>query len=405
MIQSDPKSKLWAELAWRLYERFSSSLYENFQWRYPYILPLKNLLIPVSILRGETRANSRPGTLLFAGDRHRIEYISDRFFENKPDRENLCQVSLWNLAPTLKRLRGSADLTVVHIDRFSARLFFDADYLAVPEWVGSMLTLPENPGEIARGNHSLKDALRIVRRNKLSLEISRADEDFEQFYRTMYVPFIRSRHGERAVVRDFYRMRQAFRQGGLLWVLRDSERISGQLFRRRREVLQVVAMGTAKGELTPVKDGAGTALDLFTINHAKELGCKFIDFGGSRPCLSDGLLRYKRKWGVSLIEQHDLWYDFLIHWNNFDGMLISFFANTPLILREKDGFTAICVIDQDEPVDQAQVLNVHTSMWIPGLQKLYLISASGWQPEISSPPQTELIDLKKVNNLTPSTLK
>lgn len=405
MIQYYSQNRWWIEPVWRFYERLSATLDENLQWRYPYILPLKNLLIPVAILRGETRANSRLGTLLFAGNEHRIEYISDRFFETKPDRENLCQVSLWNLAPTLKRLRGSADLTVVHIDRFSASIFFDADYLAVPEWVGSMLNVQENPGKIARRNRSLKDGLRIVRRNKLSLEISRAEADFEQFYHTMYVPFMRSRHGERAVVRDFYRMRQAFRQGGLVWVLRDNERISGQLFRRRREVLQVMAMGTAKGELTPVKDGAGTALDLFSINHAKELGCKFIDFGGSRPCLSDGLLRYKRKWGVSLIEQHDVWYDFLIHWNKFDGMLTSFFANTPLIFRKKNGFAAICVINQDEPVDRSQALKVHSSMWIPGLQKLYLISASGWQPGISSPPQTKLINLKNFNNLTPSTLK
>ncbi|HSE84317.1 MAG TPA: hypothetical protein VLB01_07195 [Thermodesulfobacteriota bacterium] len=380
-------------------------MYENLKWCIPYILPLKNLLIPLVILRGETRANRRPGALLFAGNEHRTKYISDRFFESKPDRENLCDVFLWNLAPTLKRLRSSADLTVVHIDRFSARVFFDADYLVVPEWVGSMLNVQGNPGNIASRNHTLKDALRIVRRNKLSHEISRAETDFEQFYHTMYVPFIRSRHGERAVVRDFYQMRRAFHQGGLIWVLRGKERISGQLFRRQNQVLQVLALGTAKGDLTPIKDGAGTALDLFTINHAKELGCKFIEFGGSRPCLTDGLLRYKRKWGMSLTEQHSFRYDFLIHWNKFDGMLTSFFANTPLIFRKKDGFAAICVISQDEAVDQIQAMKVQTSMWMAGLQELYLISTSGWQPGISSPPQTKLINLKNFNGLTPSTLK
>src|SRR3990170_2383269 len=390
---SDLKLRWWAKLAWQVYEYLPVTSEDFIKRCFQYILPFKDLRIPIVILRGPTRPEGHLGSMIVAGAEHKVDYLIHRFFESEPQRESVGKVPLWDLARTQKRLRNSVDLTIVHLDRLSARLFLGADYLAVPEWIGSTLMVPDDITNLTRGNTSLKTDLQIVHRNGLTYEVTRAEEDFEEFYYEMHVPFTRKRHGKQAFIRNVYWMRRAFRQGGLIWILLGSQRISGLLFRRRGNVLQSLAIGTANGEWEHIKAGANIATDLFLLEHAKKLGCKFIDFGGSRPSLNDGVLRYKRKWAVNLIDKRDIYYDFLVFWNSFSEPVNSFLSHTPLIFRDDGGLSAIKVIDSDVPLTKTETEKLHRSMWIPGLKRLYLVSASGWKTVHDSPPKTVLIDL------------
>lgn len=401
---SDLKLRWWVKLAWRVYEYLPVPAEDFLKRCFQYILPFKGLYVPIVILRGTTRPDGHQGTLLVAGTEQGVDYIINRLFDGEYQREMVGKVPLWKLARTLKHLRTSADLTIARVDRLSARLFFGADYLAVPEWVGSTLTVPDDITKLTRGNPSLKSDLQIVHRNGLTYEVTRAEEDFEEFYYKMHVPFTRKRHGKQAFIRNVYWMRRAFRQGGLIWILLGSQRISGLLFRRSGNVLQSLAMGTASGEWEHIKEGAIAALYLFSIKLAKKLGCKLVDFGGCRPSLNDGLLRYKRKWKMNLIEKWDNYYDFLVYWNRFNKSVISFLSNTTLIFRNHHGLSAIYIINHDEPVMQSEAIEIHRSMWIPGLHRLYIVSTSGWQPAVSNPPQTHLVDATTSSNFDPSTL-
>lgn len=404
MIQLNLKSKLWTKLARRLYGLLPVVTHDILQWRHRYVLPFKNLRIPLVILRGSTRADNNHGTLLIAGDEHGIEYMSHRFFEGEPQQELLGKVPLWTLARTLKHLRTSADLTIACTDRLSARIFFGADYLVVPKWVGSMLKVPEDPSKLTQKNHSLKEDLRIVRNNQLRPDFTQTTTDFELFYHTMYVPFIRKRHGKQAVVRSIKQLRRCFHQGGLICVRQSGKLIAGGIFQHRNQILRFIALGTTNGDSAPVKAGALAALYLFIINHAKELGCKFIDFGGCHPSLKDGLLRYKRKWGMKLIDKQNNYYDFLVHWIHFNSSVISFLSNTPLIFRDSRGLSGVYVIDSDKSATQTEAWKAYQSNWIPGLQRLYLIATSGWQEDIKGPAHTRLISLNPIENLNPRTL-
>ncbi|MGH7791976.1 MAG: hypothetical protein ACREOB_06625, partial [Thermodesulfobacteriota bacterium] len=268
-----------------------------------------------------------------------------------------------------------------------------------------MLTIPEDSRKLVKGSRNLKQDLRVVRRNNLYPEVTHAETDFEMFYHTMYVPFVRNRHGEHALIRDIHRSRRMFRQGGLQWIRCNGRPIAGRIFQRRDHVLKFVAQGTVNGEWSPVKEGAIAALYFFGIDHAKQLGCKLIDLGVSRPSLNDGVLRYKRKWGVTVVENGDIYYDFLLCWNRLNKAVASFLSNTPLIFRDHDGLSAISVIDQNEPATQNDAWKISHSMWMPGLQRLYLVATSGWQPVHDSPPQTTLIDLTDVGDCNPRMLQ
>ena len=403
MIQTNLKSRWWTGPAWRLYRHLTAAVNDALRWHYPYVLPLKSLHIPITILRGPTCIDGHQGTMIVAGDEHKIDFLISRFFKGEHRRETMGKVALWNLNRTLKRLHTSADLTIAYVDQLSARLFFGPDYLTVPEWTGLTLTVPEDTSELTQSSRSLKEDLRVVRRNKLTADFTQATADFEFFYHTMYIPFMVKRHGKQAIVRDIEQLRRRFHQGGLLWVRQNDQPIAGAIFQRRDQVLRLLVVGTTNGEWAPVKAGALAALYLFVLKHAKERGCKLVDIGGSRPSLNDGLLRYKLKWGAKLTENIEIHYDFLVHWNRLSRPVISFLSNTPLIFRDQSGLSAMYVIYQDEPATETEAESIYRSMWIPGLQRLYLAATSGWQTVQDSPLETVLIDLADRRDCNPRT--
>ena len=307
MTHSQRKESRWfLRYAWWLYGYLPDGVEDFLKKHYRYLLPFKNLRITISILRGKTDLSSQEVTVLFASrENAETDYMIGHFFDGQYKLEIVENVWSWNLASTLRLLRQSTDLTIARIDRVSARLFFSQDYIAVPEWINLSLPVSEDLKIPPTRNHSLKDDLRIVRRSNLHPHYTQKTSDYDTFYNEMYVPFIQRRYGEKAYIRNFYQLRRSFEQGGLLWVMQNNKPIAGLLFKRRGQLLQILALGTLNGERTLVKAGALTASYLFIIEHAKELGCELLDFGGCRPLLNDGLMRYKRKWGMSINDKND----------------------------------------------------------------------------------------------------
>ncbi len=385
--------------AWWVYGYLPDGVGDFLKKHYRYLLPFKNLRITVSILRGKAPSGSQEVTVLFANrENAEDDYMTGHFFDGQYKLEIVENVWSWNLASTLRLLSQSTDLTIVRIDRVSARLFFSRDYLAVPEWINLSLPVSEDLKIPPTRNHSLKDDLRIVRRSNLHPYYTQNISDFDTFYNEMYVPSIQRRYGEKAYIRNFYQLRRSLKQGGLLWVMQNNKPIAGLLFKRRDQLLQILALGTLNGERTLVKAGALTACYLFIIEHARKLGCELVDFGGCRPLLNDGLLRYKRKWGMSINEKQDTYYDYLVYINNFSREVISLLSNTPLIFRDNGGLSAISLMDGEKPAAENEVERAHHSMWIPGLRQLYLASTSGWKHNTRSPVKTRLVDTKTLED-------
>jgi hypothetical protein len=356
--------------------------------------------IPVTILHGRTRLGKRSGAVVTAGSEPWVDYLPDRFFEGSPQREWVGKVPLWALPRTLERLSSSANLVVARVDRLSARLLFNASYLRVPEWVDLWLTVPDDLNSLQRGNHrrDVKNDLRRIRRNGLLYDISHADADLDVFYNDFYVPFVRRRFGKYAYTRNVQPLRYRFHQGGLLWVLHNDRRIAATIFHRQGTVLHSLGIGTIDGSYDVANLGALIATKYYKIKHAHATGCKEINFGGSRPILTDGGLRHKRKWGMRLVEQTESYYEFLVYWKRLDESVLPFLSRSPLILRDRGKLSAVTAIQSEGPATQDEAEKAHRFLWTPGLHRLYLLSASGWQPGTEPPPQTQLIDLTTVEH-------
>jgi hypothetical protein len=220
----------------------------------------------------------------------------------------------------------------------------------------------------------------------------------------MYVPFAQRRYGEQAIVRNFYQLRRRFRQGGLIWMQYNGERIAGLLFQRCGSVCHYLVIGTAGGEWAPVKLGAISALYYQAMLHARALGCRTIDFGGCRPSLTDGVLRYKRKWGVQVVDKHNSFFDFLVYWRRMEGSAFALLRRTPLIFRDHGKLSAIAAVENEAPGEQNHTQQLVDTLWLDGLHRIYLVSRTEFSPRIGDLPHVSLINLVATRDGGPQAL-
>lgn len=360
---------------------------------FPYWLAAAHAVLPVAILRGPTRPSGRPGTIAVAGKDPWVRSLPERVFLEPPHREAVGRVPVWSLARELRRLQAAVDLVVARVDAVSARRFFGPEFLHVPEWIGARLEVPPLGAAPARVARSARDDLRVVRNQRLRLRPSRQEAEFEAFYRDMYVPFIRSRHGAASHLRGHRFLRRAFRNGELLWVERDGSRIAGAVFEVAGNVLFFRALGTAGGDPALMKQGALAALYGSVVDHARRRGCTRVDLGTSRSLLQDGVLRYKRKWGAVLDVQPEPRFELLLGWSRLEGAALEVVSQTSPIFRGASGFSAVHVVDTDRPAAAAAAREARDRVWIPGLQQLHLVGTAGWQAQVTGPPGTVLASL------------
>jgi hypothetical protein len=368
----------WRTLAWRAYEHLPRGADGVLRLGTRTLLPIVNRQVRLALLRG-TAHDGSAASVLVAGP---APYLPARFFAADPVREELGVVPVWRLRAELARRRDDVDLVIARVDTVSAAVAVDASYVRVPEWVGAIAPVPEDPWAYCRGRKSFHHNVTRVRRAGFTMEAAHAAADFEAFYTRMYAPFIRRRHGDEGVVSDRPRLRRCFNQGGILWALRDGVRVAGALYRTRGRTLDLVVVGTADGALGPVRDGAAFALDLFVFEQARRLGCTLLDFGGSRPSPRDGLLLYKARWNADVVLGRTTFFELALYWRDLSPALRACLTRTPLLIRQADGLAALAAV---EGADATRDLGAMHAV-LTRLRRVYVIAPPHVAPDAAAVP-------------------
>src|SRR5690606_4460469 len=249
------------------------------------------------------------------------------------------------------------------------------------EWIGTRRRIPEDLECLVRSGGSIKRDMVHVRRHRYQPVVNQGAQDCEYFYHAIYRPFTQNRYGDMSYLRSLEDLRRRAARGGILWVQRDDRRMAALLYERKNEMLDMLALGTVEGNIRLEKEGAVAALYYFILKWARDIGCTTIDYRGSRPSLSDGLLRYKSKWGAALYEKTDSYYDLLVGWPKGNSAVTEFLSHTPLIFREAGGFSALLGNERQRECD----------VWVDGLRRCYYLkdwecrqAASGLLAQCSS---------------------
>ncbi len=247
-------------------------------------------------------------TIIFVGGKQGLSEITHLFFANEAvTPQEFERVALWQLSAQSRHwLAAGADLVVCELSRVYPRPPQAAIAFAVPVWVNHALQLPEPLENLLAGNQmrTLRNNFNRAQKNNFGWYYSRAIEDFDAFHHTMYLPYIKGRHGNRALIGTYAgQQRQWFSRGGLLMVTQNGTRVGGVLCYVKGDTCYAIESGVLHNDINLLEQGIKVAMDWFTMNWARQQGAKNFNFGGTRSWRSDGVFFYKSRWRASVIRR------------------------------------------------------------------------------------------------------
>ncbi len=346
---------------------------------------------PVALLTGN--AGSDETRVLAAGSEPWASFIAEHAFDEAPRRRAMANRPVWSLPRLFDSLPAEVDLVTVRVDRLTARWLFRQPHLTVPEWVNMTTTLPPDLGQWRRGRHgkSLDKDLRWVNQSNLVVEVSQQEEDLAEFYQRYYLPHVSARFGARAYARPFAELRHLQQRGGLVWVRREGQRIHGGVYFEQDGTLYNVVAAPLRGDRNWMEQGAHTAALWHLMEHAQRSGCKRVSLGATRPILTDGALRYKRKFHAAFMHDPQLWYDFVVAWQALTPGVTTLLTRSPLVYRLGAGFAAAGCLAGEAGTQAEGIRHLSRYLWTEGLQRLFLVSPEGWSPEVTAPQRVTLL--------------
>lgn len=193
----------------------------------------------------------------------------------------------------LKKFADRQDAVLIDMHKYFAR-FFDDGFL-VPPFVRQVTYVDRSTDKTIKMNDS---DLRKMR--KYSYEISNDLNALKFFYKKMYTPYIKRRYADSAYIKNFNDLEKILKNGELIFIKLDGEYVSGALCEINDNVYYCRKNGVLDESF--IKEGALAATYYFSVLRAKEKDVKIVDFGQSRPFLSDGVLRHKSHWGAKICE-------------------------------------------------------------------------------------------------------
>jgi hypothetical protein len=262
------------------------------------IAALRTLRYPLRRLTGHAAGSTEPFTCLLAMDARSARYWQRVFFADDAREERLPSVAALRVRRVADELAPSADLSLWRLPWPIGPKREDA---SVPAFIPMWLATDRSFSDILRGDphgrSSRKNDARRVACLGLTVRVTKAPAEVDRFHRELYAPYVRARFGDVAVWVSPRMMHHALRQGWLLLLERGSRTVGGALLERWGVEVRNLAFGVGVSNgLSP--SSVLSACYVHAITFAVDHGLPRLSFGTVRPVLSDGVLRYKRKWGA-----------------------------------------------------------------------------------------------------------
>jgi hypothetical protein len=341
-----------------------------------------------------------PVTAAYVGHYDNYAFVLNRIYADYQVLEKQEGVHSLHASRWLAHWAERADLLFADVELLYNLPFRRSSFLQIPQWVRQKYSMPETWPEVLSSfrKNTKKTDLRKVRKYGLTYRITRSESDFADFYHQMYVPYLRARFRDEAIIEPEAKVLRQCHKGELMQILREERVVAAVLLHQLEGRLAYVWVGVPDGLPDDLFQGAFSALYYFTILHGYLQGCHEVDFLGSRPLLTDGLFRYKRKWGTYVEDSPVPRGDIQIRPQTLDGPLQYVFRRNPFLVRAGKGLIGKFLWGGN-PATEEDLVELYEKYFTPGLERLQVVSVSGFTEsarawsEGSSVP-LEIVDLR-----------
>jgi hypothetical protein len=281
----------------------------------------------------------------------------------------------WMLRPTrFKHERvGEFDIVITEIPNGPVKGSHNSSFF-VPCWVDGRTKI-DQVFQLTKTSEKIKSDLRRIHRLQYSYEVVHEKGQFVYFYNRMYVPHIKAKYGNEATLHSLDGILGKIDYSELLLIKDGPTSVAGEVIVYQNGGPKILCMGVLDGDRRYVRKGAICALYYFRSVYLKGKGHIEIDLGASRGFLSDGVLSYKRKWGLMLTAIRGG--GFLIHPQNLNKGVRTFLINNPFIISEPDGFKSVCFLEDNRPLTPKEQKRLVSKLNVPGIKKLLVCQLNG----------------------------
>jgi hypothetical protein len=264
----------------------------------PLMGSLSPLVFPLGVdligWQGRARFSGLPLRAVYLGNGRNAAFLRGLFFAEAEQTLLASYRTPWRAHRF--RLPEAADLGLSELPAAWAAVGSPRATLDLPAWIRQVITLPESgPNRRLLPRAVEREAERHVRREGYRLTLSAGSEAARRFYHELYAPYVQARFGAATVLVPEAAFLAAGRHQQLASLYAGERRVAAMLLQRRGAELRLGWFGRV---IEPAPMGASEALDMLVIRQAHAEGVRRVVMGNSRPCLADGVFRYKHRLGA-----------------------------------------------------------------------------------------------------------
>ena len=336
------------------------------------LIKLHKVLRPqVWIIRGDEISSNQELGIIYAGCQGTNKnFVADLAFGSSFDEYYIGRRWLWRIPQVAKESNHNCGLMVAEVPIYFHALSEKSKCFYVPSYVD---------WEIDVSSYLKKDSVktdaRTIRKNNLDFELTSSISKLQNFYNNMYIPHLTKTYGNRAVVASYDHIKREFGEHGkykdLLLIKKGNDFIAGALLGHQNNSTRLWDIGVKDGNLDYVKDGAIRALFyFFSLSYSAAKGFTRINFGASRPFLKDGILEFKKKRGLSIVNAYKT--GFLIKPLSETRSVRGFFLNNPLVYQDKKQLSGALFVASDQFLSPENYTKIYKEYCVEGLSKLLI---------------------------------
>ena len=331
------------------------------------------------LLTGKEKHSGESLRVFYFGHGENLAYLAEQLFREHEDAILAADVNPWRVNAWRKKHQADVDLVVLDLPWPVCRLVRNDDFIALAPWINMVIPIGETwEAVVSRWSKNAKGVdLRRIRKHQLTYRTIDSEQAFLNFYHAFYVPYVTTRFGAAAFIEPEEKIVSIHEFGEIIEILRGDTVIVAGVLIENYGSLGFVWTGMPANVDPTMSDGGFAALYYFNVRLAYERGCDQVDCFTSRPSLSDGVLRYKRKWGAILSGCDALNGQILLKPMRMTPAVTAFLQQNPLITLVDGGFVARLFFDESE-VSAERVLETVDTYYTDGLRAMRLYSLNGF---------------------------
>jgi hypothetical protein len=301
------------------------------------------LVARARVVEGPLKKHGTPFRCLIVDNAQFGDYLLQRLYDEPPAVVARKRVWIPALRRLLRRHSPSCDLLVAVLPKaYDGMVRGLYDYRAT-ENVRQVIDTSGSWDDVRKRLSKTKRQIsnNFEEKHGLAHRMSTAPEDFDFFYRRMFVPHIQRKFGSLASIDAYEEMKRFFQQGMLLFVTKDGRDAAGALCVVKDDVLEFRRTGVLDGDDSHISGGGQTALYYFQLRFANGQGLRAVDTMLSASFLNDGVYLHKREWGATVLPDDEARAWVYLFNARPSEAIARFFESNPMIVDGPNGLEGV----------------------------------------------------------------